>query len=85
MFSDHWVLADKNKTTPTVKKHYFDGGNFTARLSVKYEPSLLSREATWQALAISFETGRHFHFDPVILVGDGKLVELGHTIKANTQ
>lgn len=77
--------VDKNETTPLVKKHFIEGGEFTSGLSVKYEPSLLTGASTWQNLASGLHIGRRFHSAPVIRLGDGKLVELAHTIKADTR
>lgn len=68
-----------------VKEHFIEGGYFTAGLSVKYEPSLLTGESIYQNLATGFEIGKRFHSAPVIRLGDAKLVQLGHTVKIDTK
>lgn len=75
---------DKTNLT-SVQEHFIEGGNFTAGLSVKYLPSSLTGESTYQELAKGFEIGRRFHSAPVIRVADGKLVEIAHTIKTGTK
>ena len=65
---------------PQFQKHFIEHGRFTAGLSVKYKPSLLTGEAEWQELATGFEIGSRFHSAPVIRLGDAKPVHIGHTI-----
>lgn len=69
----------------SVQEHFIEGGNFTAGLSVKYEPSILTGESTYQDLARGFEIGRRFHSAPVIRLCDAKIVHLGQTVKADTR
>jgi phenol 2-monooxygenase (NADPH) len=73
------------KNSVNVKEHFIEGGNFTAGLSVKYEPSILTGDSTYQNLASGFEIGTRFHSAPVIRLGDAKLVHLGQTVKADTK
>lgn len=68
-----------------VEQHFIQGGNFTAGLSVKYQPSVLTGHATYQKLATGFEIGMRFHSSPVIRLGDVKKVQLGQTVKADTR
>ncbi len=68
-----------------VKEHFIEGGNFTAGLSVKYLPSILTGKDTWQELAPGFEIGKRFHSAPVVRLADAKTIQLGETIKADTK
>lgn len=80
------MSAPINKTNvSSVQEHFIQGGNFTAGLSVKYLPSKLTGENTYQELATGFEIGTRFHSAPVIRMCDAKPVELGHTVKVGTK
>jgi len=68
---------------PLFQKHFIEHGRFTAGLTVKYTPSLLTGLVTWQDLASGFEIGSRFHSAPVIRLGDAKCVHIGHTITAD--
>ncbi len=68
--------------TPLFQKHFIEHGRFTAGLSVKYRPSALTGENTWQDLAKGLEIGTRFHSAPVIRLGDAKRVHLGHAVTA---
>lgn len=74
-----------NNDSSSVREHFIEGGYFTAGLSVKYEPSILTGESTYQDLATGFEIGKRFHSAPVIRLGDAKAVHLGHTVKSDTK
>lgn len=74
-----------NNESKSVKEHFIEGGYFTAGLSVKYEPSILTGKDTYQKLASGFEIGRRFHSAPVIRLGDAKNIHLGHTVKTDTK
>lgn len=71
--------------TPLFQKHFIEHGRFTAGLSVKYRPSALTGNDTWQNLAKGFDIGTRFHSAPVIRLGDAKRVHIGHTITAGTR
>ncbi|WP_345751491.1 FAD-dependent monooxygenase [Microbacterium rhizophilus] len=58
-------------------------GRYTAGVAARYSPSSLTGEGTHQALATGFEIGTRFHSAPVVRVGDGRLVELGHAHEAD--
>ncbi len=70
---------------PLFKKHFIAGGTFTAGLSVKYEPSALTGEDTWQELAKGLEIGTRFHSAPVVRMADAKIVQLNDSILADTR
>jgi phenol 2-monooxygenase len=69
----------------SVQEHFIEGGNFTAGLSVKYLPSILTGNDTWQELASGFEIGKRFHSAPVVRLADAKTIQLGQTIKIDTK
>ncbi|KAE9628137.1 FAD-dependent monooxygenase [Parasedimentitalea maritima] len=61
------------------KKH----GRYTAGVETRYETSLITATEKYQALATGFKVGMRFHSAPVIRLGDGKPMQLGHTLKAD--
>ncbi|MXN64399.1 3-hydroxybenzoate 4-monooxygenase [Stappia sp. GBMRC 2046] len=70
---------------PKFQKYFIEHGRYTAGVSVRYEPSLLTGPDTWQGLARGFEIGMRFHSAPVVRLADAKPMELGHTVKADTR
>ncbi|MER7798231.1 FAD-dependent monooxygenase [Microbacterium sp. NPDC096154] len=58
-------------------------GRYTAGVAARYTPSPLTGTAEHQHLAAGFEIGTRFHSSPVVRVGDGRLMELGHTHEAD--
>jgi len=75
--------AAGSEAPPRFQRYFIEHGRYTAGMSVRYAPSKLTGEATWQKLATGFEIGMRFHSAPVVRVGDGKPMELGHTVKAD--
>ena len=73
------------QTLPRFQQYFIEHGRYTAGLSVRYAPSSLIGPATWQQLATGFEIGMRFHSAPVIRLGDGKPVHLGHVQKADAR
>lgn len=73
------------EATPTFQRYFIEHGRYTAGLSVKYTPSVLTGQADWQHLASGFEVGTRFHSAPVIRLADAKQVQLGHTVKADAR
>ena len=71
--------------TPKFQRYFIEHGRYTAGLSVKYTPSILTSHGDWQHLAPGFEVGTRFHSAPVTRLADAKLVQLGHTIKADAR
>ena len=71
--------------TPMFQRYFIEHGRFTAGLSVKYHPSLLTGKPDWQHRATGFEIGTRFHSAPVIRLGDAKPMQLGHTIEADAR
>jgi phenol 2-monooxygenase (NADPH) len=61
------------------KKH----GRYTAGVETCYDPSLITASSPAQALATGYPIGKRFHSAPVIRLGDAKLMELGHALKAD--
>lgn len=61
------------------KKH----GRYTAGVETTYDPSLITATDEHQHLAKGLRTGMRFHSAPVIRAGDGKTMQLGHTVKAD--
>ncbi len=67
---------------PLFQKHFIEHGRFTAGLSVRYQPSVLTGDGDYQHLAKGFEIGTRFHSAPVIRLGDARPVHLGHSVRA---
>lgn len=92
-FDRYWAQAIREKSPgeavedeggmPAVQRQFIRQGRYTAGLGVTYKPSRLTGDATHQALAKGFEIGTRFHSAPVIRLGDGKTVELGHVVEAD--
>jgi len=71
--------------TPRFQRYFIEHGRYTAGLSVKYSPSILTGRPDWQHLATGFEIGTRFHSAPVIRLADAKQMELGHTVEADAR
>ena len=76
---------DGGDNTPTFQKYFVEHGRYTAGVSVRYKPSRLTGDSSWQHLAHGFETGMRFHSAPVIRLADAKPLSLGHVIKADAR
>ncbi|MFC6586021.1 FAD-dependent monooxygenase [Sulfitobacter pacificus] len=61
------------------KKH----GRYTAGVETRYAPSTVIGDDAHQALATGQSVGMRFHSAPVIRLGDGKRMQLGHLLKAD--
>ena len=69
---------------PAVLQDYFvKHARFTAGTAIRYRPSIISAEPTYQYLAEGFVIGMRFHSAPVIRLADAKPVHLGHIVKAD--
>ncbi|WP_182283646.1 FAD-binding monooxygenase [Comamonas testosteroni] len=84
MFSDPAKEGGQGGVDPKEFQKYFEQhGRFTAGVGTHYAPSLLTGQATHQALASGFTVGMRFHSAPVVRVSDAKPVQLGHCGKAD--
>lgn len=77
--------SDGGGDTPTFQKYFVEHGRYTAGVSVRYKPSPLTGDATWQELAPGFEIGMRFHSAPVIRLADARPLSLGHVIDADAR
>ena len=77
--------GDGGDDTPTFQKYFVAHGRYTAGVSVRYKPSHLTGDASWQHLATGFETGMRFHSAPVIRLADAKPLSLGHVVDADAR
>jgi 3-hydroxybenzoate 4-monooxygenase len=69
---------------PKEFQRYFERHlRFTAGMGTQYPPSLVTGEATHQALATGYAIGTRFHSAPVLRVADARRLELGHAGKAD--
>lgn len=90
-FDHRWsrVVGAKDETdgeeVPRVQREFVANGEFTAGLTIRYEPSALTAEADWQGLATGFPIGKRFHSAPVIRLCDAMPMELGHAIEADNR
>ena len=66
-----------------VQRYFVQHGRYTAGTATRYTPALLTGPSTHQHLAQGLMIGTRFHSTPVIRVGDGKLLQLGETLKAD--
>lgn len=87
MFSDkpkQGAGAGSDGVDPQEFKKYFEQhGRFTAGVGTQYRPSLITGEATHQALATGYPIGMRFHSAPVVRITDARPLHLGHVGKAD--
>lgn len=65
------------------QEYFREQGRFTAGLSIRYEPSMLTAPPAHQHLATGFPIGMRFHSAPVVRVADAKPMQLGHAARAD--
>jgi phenol 2-monooxygenase len=85
-FDREWaaLMASSKGFDPAETQRYFvQHGRYTAGTATRYQPSLLTGEATHQHLAKGLTIGMRFHSAPVIRIADAKPVHLGHVVKAD--
>jgi phenol 2-monooxygenase len=66
-----------------LQKYFVRSGRYTAGVATHYTRSVLTGQATHQALAEGFTIGMRFHSAPVIRLADAKPVHLGHVARAD--
>jgi phenol 2-monooxygenase (NADPH) len=66
-----------------VQRYFVQHGRYTAGTATRYTPALLTGPSTHQHLAQGLVIGTRFHSTPVVRLGDGKLLQLGETLKAD--
>ena len=66
-----------------VPRYFVQHGRYTAGTATRYQPALLTGSSTHQHLAQGLVIGTRFHSTPVLRLGDGKLMQLGQTLKAD--
>jgi phenol 2-monooxygenase (NADPH) len=76
------VVADG---LPRVAREFVNNLPFTCGLTIQYEPSALTGDATHQPLATGFDIGKRFHSAPVIRLADARPMQLGHAIDADAR
>ena len=76
---------DHDGSMPRFQREFIANGQFTAGLTIRYEPSVLTGADTWQQLAKGFDIGMRFHSAPVIRLADAKPMHLGHAIEADAR
>ena len=87
-FDQEWsrIISERNADdgdTPKFQKYFVQHGRYTAGVSVRYGPSLLTGTDRWQSLARGFDIGMRFHSAPVIRLADAKPMQIGHTVRAD--
>ena len=87
-FDQEWsrIISERNADdgdTPKFQKYFVQHGRYTAGVSVRYGPSLLTGTDRWQHLARGFDIGMRFHSAPVIRLADAKPMQIGHTVRAD--
>ncbi len=74
---------DADSAMPRVQREFIANGEFTAGLTICYEPSALTGPDAHQALATGLPVGKRFHSAPVIRLADAKPMQLGHAVEAD--
>lgn len=80
------LFSEKPKTKEEASQfqaYFKKHGRYTAGVETRYDPSLITANDSTQALATGYPIGKRFHSAPVIRLADAKLMELGHTLKAD--
>ncbi len=70
---------------PRIIRQFKENLEFTGGNAVKYEPSTLTGQPKYQALARGLEIGRRFHSAPVVRLADAKPMQLGHVAQADAR
>jgi len=76
---------DAENEMPRFQREFIANGEFTAGLTIHYQPSALTSDGTYQQLAKGFPIGRRLHSAPVIRLADAKPMHLGHAIEADNR
>ncbi len=67
-----------------LQAYFVMSGRYTAGVATQYAPTtVLTAEATHQALAKGFPIGMRFHSAPVVRLADAKPMHLGHAARAD--
>ena len=67
-----------------LQAYFVKSGRYTAGVATHYPPAtVLTAEATHQALAKGFTIGMRFHSAPVVRLADAKPMQLGHAARAD--
>jgi len=67
-----------------LQAYFVKSGRYTAGVATHYPPAtVLTAEATHQALAKGFTIGMRFHSAPVVRLVDAKPMQLGHAARAD--
>ncbi len=67
-----------------LQAYFVKSGRYTAGVSTHYPPAtVLTAQATYQALAKGFTVGMRFHSAPVVRLADAKPMQLGHAARAD--
>jgi phenol 2-monooxygenase (NADPH) len=67
-----------------LQAYFVKSGRYTAGVATHYTPTtVLTANATHQALAQGFPIGMRFHSAPVVRLADAKPVQLGHAARAD--
>jgi phenol 2-monooxygenase len=75
--------ASHDDSVPRFQREFIANGEFTAGLTICYEPSTLIGADAWQPLATGLPIGMRFHSAPVIRLADAKPMQLGDVIEAD--
>jgi len=92
-FDQEWarVISERNEAddeaanAPKFQQYFIEHGRYTAGVSVRYKPSILTGDSRGQDLAQGFDIGMRFHSAPVIRLADGKPLQLGHVVRADAR
>ena len=87
-FDREWsaLMARKPEeiTDPSdLATHYLATAEFPSGFMTRYGPSAIVDDGTHQALAEGFGVGMRFKSSPVVRVGDGNVLHLGHHARAD--
>ena len=65
------------------QRYFMEHGRYTAGVALRYAASALTDDTRHQSLASGQIIGKRFHSAPVIRLGDGRRMHLGHAARAD--
>jgi phenol 2-monooxygenase len=81
--SEATTIGDDGVDPQKFERYFREQGRFTAGVTVRYAPSMITAARPAQHLAPGFPVGMRFHSAPVVRLADAKALHLGHVARAD--
>jgi phenol 2-monooxygenase len=85
-FDREWaemLASSKGFDAAQTQDYFVRHGRYTAGTAARYQPSIITGDASHQHLAMGLTIGMRFHSAPVIRAADARPMQLGHAVKAD--